>query len=474
MALTFNKFKDTTIYGTFQNSNNPKITDLANAIFDGNVTITTGLTCSGTTSFTNLPTSTATPSSSTQLITKGYADATYSGSGSGTTLAAVQANNNTWTGTNTFSTPLTLSTTSAIGSSSSSYNATAITNPLVNNGLAIGTADGLGTPTIFNLAINSWSSVGFVDTCFKQCSIYMDVRDGIIYTKSLTLPLGDVQTQISTKTTLAEVQANNNTWTGTNTFTKDLAINSMSIGLGNGSNYSNLAFGNGALGKTTGGYNLAIGGASLFQNLAGLGNTAIGYQALAANTTGSYNMGIGYCSVNSNTSGQFNIGIGTTSLVSNLTGNNNIGIGYNSGAHITSSNNACIGYNAGFAISTGTQNTAIGYQAYLTGNFSNSTAIGYSSQPTNNNQIMLGTAAESVICPNALNVTGISTLGATTFNTFLPTSTLTPSSSTQLITKGYADATYSGTNINGLNTSIEIVGFNNITLTSIGNNLILN
>ena len=59
---------------------------------NGNVNI------AGTTTFnTSLPTSTQTPTTSTQLITKAYADATYTGSG---LLSA----NNTWTGTNTFTT----------------------------------------------------------------------------------------------------------------------------------------------------------------------------------------------------------------------------------------------------------------------------------------------------------------------------------------------------------------------------------
>ena len=196
VTYTYNRFKGTTVYGTFQNSSRTDITDAANAIFDGHVTITGDLSCNGNVVFnSNLPTSTITPTLSTNLITKAYADATYSATG-GTTLAAVQSNNNTFTGTNAFA--------------------------------------------------------------------------------------------------------------------KDIVTNSMTVGLGNGSNSSNAAFGNGALGKTTGGYNLAIGGASLFQNLGGIGNTGVGYQALAANTTGNYNMGFGYCSLNTNQTGSFNIGIGTT------------------------------------------------------------------------------------------------------------------------------------------------------------------
>ncbi len=52
-------------------------------------------TWTGTNSFnSSLPTSTLIPSTSTQLITKAYADASYTAIG-GTTLSAIQSNNNT-------------------------------------------------------------------------------------------------------------------------------------------------------------------------------------------------------------------------------------------------------------------------------------------------------------------------------------------------------------------------------------------
>jgi hypothetical protein len=55
-------------------------------------------TWTGTNTFnTNLPTSTLTPTLGIQLITKAFADATYTTSGN------ILGANNTWTGTNTFS-----------------------------------------------------------------------------------------------------------------------------------------------------------------------------------------------------------------------------------------------------------------------------------------------------------------------------------------------------------------------------------
>jgi microcystin-dependent protein len=66
----------------------------------------------GTNTFnTSLPTSNLIPSLSSQFITKLYADSTYTASG-GTTLSAVQSNNNVWTGTNAFNTSLPTTTLS--------------------------------------------------------------------------------------------------------------------------------------------------------------------------------------------------------------------------------------------------------------------------------------------------------------------------------------------------------------------------
>jgi hypothetical protein len=106
---------------------------------------------SGTNTFnSSLPTSTLTPTTSTQLVTKAYADTK-------TTISAVQSNNNAWTGTNTFNTSLPTST------------------------LTPSTSTQLVTKT------------------------YAD-----------------------TKTTLTEVQANNNSFTGTNTFSNTFSTTSYS------------------------------------------------------------------------------------------------------------------------------------------------------------------------------------------------------------------------------------------------------
>jgi predicted acyltransferase (DUF342 family) len=82
------------------------------------------------------------------------------------------------------------------------------------------------------------------------------------------------------------------------------------------------------------------------------------------------------------------------------------------------SNNVLIGTNAGKYFNFDCScNTALGYNAYsstLLNVYSYSTAIGYNAQPTGDHQIVLGTAAETVIIDGSLNV-----LGDVSFNSTL-------------------------------------------------------
>jgi hypothetical protein len=62
--------------------------------------------------------------------------------------------------------------------------------------------------------------------------------------------------------------------------------------------------------------------------------------------------------------------------------------------------NTAFGYNTLTLLTTGSFNTAIGYNAFNSAtNRNQSTAIGYNAQPTDNNQVVLGTATESVFIP---------------------------------------------------------------------------
>jgi len=131
------------------------------------------------------------------------------------------------------------------------------------------------------------------------------------------------------------------------TATNNAVINSLTIGKGN--NTSSTAIGINAL---------------LVNNVGSLNNTAVGYETLEANTGGNNNTAIGSKSLNFNTNGD---------------------------------SNTAIGYNSGSTNTIGDNNTYVGFNADASGNnYSNSTALGAGAQITASNQIVLGTASETV------------------------------------------------------------------------------
>jgi hypothetical protein len=69
----------------------------------------------------------------------------------------------------------------------------------------------------------------------------------------------------------------------------------------------------------------------------------------------------------------------------------------------TKANNTGIGKSVFNSITSGSNNTALGYNAFSATNFTQSTAIGYNAQPLKDNQIVLGTATESVYIPGTAN-----------------------------------------------------------------------
>jgi len=115
-----------------------------------------------------------------------------------------------------------------------------------------------------------------------------------------------------------------------------------------------------------------------------------------------------------NTTGSNNVAIGFQALENGLTGSNNTAVGYSSLSSNDASNNTAIGYSAGTNDVTGSNNTYLGSNTSNQGNFKYSTAIGYNAEITANNQIMMGTANETVFIPGTLICTSfIGTTGAT-------------------------------------------------------------
>ena len=197
---------------------------------------------------------------------------------------------------------------------------------------------------------------------------------------------------------------------GAKTFSSDLNVNGITVGLGTGNIDSNTAIGKSVLvSNTTGKWNTATGINALYSNTTGFGNTsngfnslysnidgvyntASGYQALYFNTSGNTNSAFGRRALHMNTSGAYNTATGNSTLMGNTTGNGNTATGEAAlSSNTVGNNNTSIGWLSLYRNITGSNNTAIGNQAdVLTSGLTNATAIGYISRVAASNTIQLG------------------------------------------------------------------------------------
>ncbi len=155
----------------------------------------------------------------------------------------------------------------------------------------------------------------------------------------------------------------------------------------------------------------------------GNNNVILGLNAGSAFTSGSSNVAVGAGALQSIVTGAENVAIGQGSMGTGIgAGGRNVCVGHQSGQSITATTNGqnvCIGYTAGKSITTGSNVTSVGANANTTGNttltnstaiganatnanFNSSTAIGANATNTSANQIILGTATETVSCPGSL------------------------------------------------------------------------
>jgi hypothetical protein len=203
------------------------------------------------------------------------------------------------------------------------------------------------------------------------------------------------------------INNNGNVGIGTTNPTKmltvagDALINGLTVGRGTSAYVTNTAFGTSALNANTSDNNTAFGYLALKSNIEGDANTAIGENALQANTTGYRNTAVGAIALKMNTGGHWNTAVGSFALRDNATGQYNTAVGAQAGyqTNTAGSNNTYLGYNTGANAN----------------NLSNSTAIGSGATITASNQIVLGTASESVVIPNQIqySYTSVPTLTTT-------------------------------------------------------------
>jgi hypothetical protein len=223
------------------------------------------------------------------------------------------------------------------------------------------------------------------------------------------------------------------------TFSKDLTVNGIKVGLGAGNVSSNTAIGSAALtSNTTGNSNIAVGMNTLSANQTGSystaigvdalklstggSNTAIGHRTLSNNTSGDNNTATGADALKSNTTGVYNTAYGSSTLLSNSTGSGNTAIGYTAlfsnltdpsskgddntaignGAlkwNTTGSNNTASGTTALLNNSTGSYNAAIGNDAgsYLANGSTDNTTSDYSVYLGSNTKASASNAQNEVV-----------------------------------------------------------------------------
>src|SRR3990167_3383411 len=150
-------------------------------------------------------------------------------------------------------------------------------------------------------------------------------------------------------------------------FIDNLNIQFHQIG-GAGTGTSSIRFGTNSLNylnnsSVTGGFNIAIGYETMYNNTTGFANTAMGYQALKANTGGDENTAIGFNALFTNDS-IYNTAVGAYALYGNTTGQQNTAVGKNALLdNTTGQKNSAFGAGGGEETTTGSFNTFIGHDA---------------------------------------------------------------------------------------------------------------
>jgi hypothetical protein len=268
----------------------------------------------------------------------------------------------------------------------------------------------------------------------------------------------NIQTQLNTISasgiTLAQVQANANNWTNTNTFNSFLPTSNLSATTGNqmitrsygdtryqqisnnivyvrniptdncfllgsgpttvGSGYNNFTAGGRAGEALTSGYNnFALGTVALLQCTTGYENTAIGAGALIA-CNGNGNTAIGYCGPNVS-SGSYNTFIGKFCGGGITSQNDNCCIGYFSFVSGNGNANTCYGNYSGQYLTSGYNNIFIGFNSNpSSGTINNAIAIGVNSTAQANYEFVLGSDNHIITIPNKTKLASCqSPIGAT-------------------------------------------------------------
>ena len=266
------------------------------------------------------------------------------------------------------------------------YQTAVNTTALLANGTAGQVLTSAGTtlaPTWVTPTTGTVSSVGAIDTAA--------VANG------LSISAGAISTQSASVTVPGMVNITTQSFEGAKTFTSDLIVNTVKVGLGNGSVSTNTAVGVSAAAAITGNNNAFIGYhagiaatgtnfSTIIGSVAGIGvmtganNTLVGYSTGQLITSATDNTLIGFkAGINSTANFLTAIGSSAASAAAGITGANNTFVGSASGISVTSgADNTAVGYTSHQG-ATGARNSSLGSQSLGSGatNLADSTMIGY-------------------------------------------------------------------------------------------------
>jgi hypothetical protein len=147
---------------------------------------------------------------------------------------------------------------------------------------------------------------------------------------------------------------------------------------------------------------------ALFQGIVNTNNTSKNYFWTDRTTrpTGGNNVAIGYNAANGLSSGTESIFLGTEAGKSASSGSQNVYIGHQTSTNSNASNCITIGYRANQNNVHGNNCVAIGNTASCS-TFNTCVALGSGATNTSNNQIRLGTSAQTVSCPGPTTMDGV-------------------------------------------------------------------
>ena len=242
---------------------------------------------------------------------------------------------------------------------------------LINSPNISGSLNVSGNTVITGSLTTSIAALGTAATTF------LTSNNGTIRSRTAAQTLSDIGGQasgsyltISSATGSYVTVATDQSITGVKTFTKDIIVNGINIGLGAGSIDTNTR----------------VGTAALLSNTTGFFNVALGRNASTSNTTGNSNTSLGYNALYSANVSVENTAVGSSALsgILGALSAHNVGVGSQAGKFITdgsslsiATNSIFIGQNTRALANNQTNQIVIGHNAI--GNGSNSVTIGNSS-----------------------------------------------------------------------------------------------